>query len=200
MYQFVRIVLFMVLSLCPLIFILRHYPHNRKAKTLGIAVVFAAAVITLISAAYPIENLFVSFQTPEDAFEYRTHLTAEHVIYGQDSSMVFGRKANEPLAEFVIPRSESGWKLGSDNDLSICYGMRPFDGFYITVERFRDTDDYYISILDSTQTDKNITDKNGTSFFKGYQDKDSCSYYAYVNRFDMDYYIIVNGVQIKMNK
>ena len=192
-----RVIIFVILTMVPLILWQRHL-YIRKGKSIIVITFFLAVVITLATVAYPIENVFYSFQTPQEAFEYRTRLKAEHVIYGQDSSMVFGRQENGTLAEFIVPKGKNGWKINMQTDLAVVYGIRPFDGFYITVQRFRSTEDYYVSIIDSTKGYKTIVDKNGTCYFKGYQDESSCTYYAYVYGFNMDYYIVIDDRMIQM--
>ena len=201
MYYLIRTGIFIIVLLLFMFPICAHFAYNRKKRRIQVVIAVCIAMSAAVfSMLFPIENLFYSFKSPEEAFMYIGQAEPENVLLGQYSCIVSGKHGNDYVPDGVFTRAEDGWKLGKINDLRLCFATMISKEFTVKVRQFRNTDDYYVEIIDYTGTDKVITDKNGTSFFKGYQDKDSCSYYAYVNRFDMDYYIIVNGVQIKMNK
>ena len=200
-YQIIRGIVFIVVLLIFLLLRLcvRSFFNSRKRRRiLAIAAVIVAVSATLFSMMFPIENLFYSFKTPEEAIMYNYKVEPELIIMGQDSCYVSGRTEDNYSPYEVLSKTEDGWKLGKAYDLSICFTKVLSTEFHITVERFKDSEDYYIKVYDYTGIDRVITDKNGTAFVKWYQKGDDRSYLAYVHGFDQNYYIIVDGSEILM--
>lgn len=80
--------------------------HRRRWLALtGIGAILLYALIYFI----PVENLFITFDTPEDAYFY-THQTekVEDIVYGQDSCLIVG----EDSYGFISKKGD-GYKLSS---------------------------------------------------------------------------------------
>lgn len=163
-----------------------------------IIAVCVAVSASLLSMMLPIENLLYSFKSPEEAFMYIGQAEPENVLLGQYSCIVSGKHGNDYVPDGVFTRAEDGWKLGKINDLRLCFATMIPKEFTVKVRQFRNTEDYYVEIIDYTGTDKVITDKNGTAFIKWYQKGDERSYRAYVQNINMDYYVVINGRMIQM--
>ena len=157
-------------------------------------------IVGVLLMVYPIEDVFISFDSIDAVFGYTSRGVVEHTIDGRNSTMAFGRREGSNVVYYVLPKDSKGWKIGSAKDLNVYHMQIPYKGLSIIVERFRDTDDYYVTIFDTSNEEKTIVDKNGTIYYKGYYDAGAgtCLYHAYVNRFDLDYYKIVNGRTIEM--
>ena len=83
---------------------------GRKKLASFLAVVLFAAVISL-SAMFPVENLFVNFESPERVFHYTTSGEIDEIIYGQDSCLVVYAKENNTCGHYMIPRMAKGYKI-----------------------------------------------------------------------------------------
>ena len=75
-----------------------------------LAVVSFAAVISL-SAMFPVENLFVNFESPERVFHYTNFGEIDEIIYGHDSCLVVYAKENSTCSHYIIPRTAKGYKI-----------------------------------------------------------------------------------------
>lgn len=200
MFGLVRLVIMAVILTC-LVLVSKRVGVDKPARVKRIALsTVLALIVGMLTTVYPIEDAIISFSSPKDVFKYTMRGTVEHIIDGQSSSMVFGRRSGEKIQYHVIPKSNGKWKIGSITDLKVYHMQIPFPWLSITVERFKNTDDYYITVLDTSSVEKTITDRNGTAYYKGYQDIESgsCLYHAYVYCFDMDYYILVDGEKIQI--
>lgn len=160
-----------------------------------------ATVITTISALIPIENAFITFSSPESAYSYKNYGDVKLVVDGEKSDFVVGAK-DDTDNYLIIPRSNDGWKLGMGLDTKRVY-QTVSDGITIYVYQYKNTDDYYITVLDTNGGFSDITD-NRNSIFK-YSEKQNSTldttfytYYAYINNFNEQYVLSVNGNLIKL--
>lgn len=120
---------------------------------------------------------------------------------GEKASFSVGTKGDTNVYS-IVPKSSNGWKLGMGLDTK-----RPFQKIYndiaIYVYQYKSTDDYYITVTDTNGGSLDITD-NRKSKFKYLEKSNSTlnktfyTYYAYINGFDDQYAITVNGKQIKI--
>lgn len=201
MYGLIRIIILLVILLSTGSIIHKRFGRNKKTEIkVLILTVILDLIVGVLLMVYPIEDVFISFDSIDAVFGYTSRGVVEHTIDGKNSTMAFGRREGSNVVYYVLPKDSKGWKIGSAKDLNVYHMQIPYKGLSIIVERFRDTDDYYVTIFDTSNEEKTIVDKNGTIYYKGYYDAGAgtCLYHAYVNRFDLDYYIIVNGRTIEM--
>lgn len=80
-------ILFLLLAAAAAFFAIRRSRIRHKKRTFFL-ILAACAVAAALSLEFPIENLFVRFDSPEKAFHYMKSEKIEHVLYGKETCVV----------------------------------------------------------------------------------------------------------------
>lgn len=173
--------------------------HKGRWRIISVVV---CAVLASLSALIPVENVFVTYNSPESAFKYVNSCEAQLVVEGKETAFVIGDKDDADIY-LIVPKSKSGWKLGTGFNTKRI--LQKIDGeTAVEVYRYKDTDDYYITVFDKTGEILDITDKNNSSFVylkrtDNTLNTDIYTYYAYVHSFNNQYSLCVNGKTISVS-
>lgn len=119
---------------------------------MAVGLIFFAA-ISLVSV-YPVENLFVSFDSPQKAFNYYTFGEIEKTVDGEESCMIVYRNRNNTYQELIMQKTEKGYKLPSEI-LSKTVEKKQQRENNMKIIHAVGTHDYYISGYTATK-DENI--------------------------------------------
>ena len=164
--------------------------------------VFLFVIITMLwigSMLLPIENLFISFSTPEKSYSYVNSEDVKLVVYGQDSALVIGEDTE--YVYLVIPKEENGWKIGRGIDLKFILNQY-FDGIVISIYQYKNTKEFYIEVAD-TDGRECIVNDNQNSYFEiletSVDAENKYRYYAYVHDLNNNYILKVNNEEIILN-
>ncbi len=174
--------------------------HKRRWHIISFV---ACAVLASLSALIPLENAFVTYNSPESSFKYVNSCEAQLVVEGKETAFVIGNKGDTDIY-LIVPKSKSGWKLGMGLDTKRVM-QRIYGEMSIDVYRYKDTNDYYITVFDKSGGILDITDGNNSKFY--YLKKinttlntDFYTYYAYVQNFNNQCSLCVNGKTISLLK
>lgn len=193
-----RIVLWLIVSLFVVIKIKKTKIVQKKLVSL--LIVGSCLVLISVSGMYPIENLFINFKSPESVFNYASFGKVDDVLYGKESCMVIYSNRNSTGGHYIIPKTEKGYKIPN-----YFYAKKVSNKFdsngNFDVYNVLGTHDYYIigtilsnaseqSIIDShNQPVKNIIiDMSNT-------ETKTVMIYSYVENFNTDYYLLINGIK-----
>lgn len=172
--------------------------HKRRWSIITFVI---AIILTTISALIPIENALITFSSPKSAYNYNNSGDVKLIVDGKKTDFVVGAKGDTDIYA-IIPKANSGWKIGMGLDTKRII-QTISDGITIYVYQYKNTNDYYITIFDTKGGSLDITD-NRNSKFK-YLDKSNSSlgrmfytYYAYINEFNDQYALTINGKLIKI--
>ena len=81
-----------------------------------ILVVAAMVLLFSLLQQFPPENLFMRFDTPEEAFRYTSSRKVLETVENCESCMVlYEGRGDEPVSWCALQKSESGWKLPTAN-------------------------------------------------------------------------------------
>lgn len=160
------------------------------------------ALLIFILAFFPFENLFMSFNSPEEAYEYFNFGESNIVLVveGNYCDFVVDRKNDSTDSHLIIPKTEDGWKIGVGiNTKKIA--QKHYNGITAIVYQYKNSSDYFITIIDSTEGESMITDDYNTSFYSLERNINSINeplivYYAYIPNFNSNYTVTVRGNQI----
>lgn len=172
--------------------------HKRR----WILTVFTTAVVlSVMSFIIPIENVFVTFSSPESAYGYTNSGEVKLIVEGEQSDFVVGEKDSANVYA-IIPKVSNGWKLGMGLDVKRIR-QTISEEIIIYVYQYKDSDDYYITVFNANGGTLKITDSDNSEFcylsdFNATLNKTFYTYYAYVNNFDSKYTITVNGRTIAL--
>lgn len=157
------------------------------------------AIIISVFALFPVENLFISFKTPENVLNYYSISKGkvDDIIYGSDSCMLIYSEGSNVGGYFIIPKSKSGYKIPSFMSVSRILRDRHF-----TVYNIVGTNDYYVYGVAVSEDDEiNIIDSNDNEVksiitqIKNTSTKIIWTY-SFVENFTTEYYILINGEKI----
>lgn len=180
----------------------------RKSKVIHkhmLYVVFMSISIVLIAilSMIPFENLFITFNSPEAAYEYFSfgQSNIELVVEGNNCDFIIDRK-NDSDTYLMIPKTADGWKIGIGSNTKRV-GQKLSNGVSVYVYQYKNTSDYFVTILDTNGGESNISDDYNTVFYslERYNvslEKNFVTYYAHIPNFNSQYSIIVNGDKIEL--
>lgn len=135
--------------------------HKKRATVI---LVISVCIVASLSSLLPVENLFVSFSTPQTVFAYSQSGHIEDIIEGNDSCMVVSSSASNSFSATIFPKSETGYKIGT------YFASEPIlseykDGNRIELVRCRGTEDYYTTVFGIAANNSiNISDNCGSDF------------------------------------
>ncbi len=119
---------------------------------------------------FPFENLFFSFDSPKDAFEYANEGDIVAVITGDETEIIL-YQASETSASTIPVKKDNGkykiCRIISQNVLQKAY----FDSYSIRVIKIKNTSDCYIEIYGVVDDDNiiSIEDTNSKLFTPIYE-------------------------------
>lgn len=198
MYGLVRIILGCLLFL--VIFLFARKNGMIRRRTLCFIAVISVAV-TVLLGFLPFENAFITFDSAEKAYEYYIpgKSNIEIVIEGNESDLVIDYK-NETETYLIVPKTKEGWKIGIGSNIEDIT-RKISDNIIIHVFRYKNTDDYFVTIFDVNGNEINISDDCNTEFHpikrnNKYTRKSYVTYYAYIYGLDLEYELNVNGEKV----
>lgn len=169
-----------------------------KKASLGLCI---AAALTLVLFNLPVENLFLSFEKPEEAFRYTSSAEIDGVLYGEESALVLYSQRNGPASQVIVPMKNGKYKLPSSFDLKRVASSFLKKGS-VFVFWAKGTKDYYVigDIVTGSGAVPAITDNAGSQFevqvgknFTQISDAISYTFWAYAFDLKESYSITADG-------
>ena len=172
-----------------------------KTRRHKIYILVIAAIFSIIFMFIPFENLFITFSSPEKVFNYcyTKKTKVKLVVEGKDSDLVIGEDDDAHIY-LIVPKVANGWKIGMwTNTKLISYEM--YNSISVDVYQYKNTNDYFVSILDMNGGYSQITDSFQSEFSALEQpmdvlEKTYVTYYTNIQDFTDEYWINVNGEKI----
>lgn len=198
LFSVVRILLFVIILLiCYFVIKKKIMMKERSLRMLSIFV----AVIFIFVFSF-IANAFISFSSPESAYRYSQNADVKLVVTGNTSDFVIGEKGDKYVLA-AVPKENAKWKVGLGSYIKIVSQFFS-DDVSISVYQYKNTEEYYIVVFGLKGEELTIFDNRNSSFYTlnreaSVVNKTYYSYYAYVNAFDEQYIITVNGKLICMD-
>ena len=199
MFGTIRIIFWSVIfGIC--IMLLKNKKRLSK-KNVIIAVVIMVLLCTL-SGMVPIENCFLTFSTPEKAFDYINSEKVALVVEGKETTLVIGEEGKADYVYLVLPKCSNGWKLGRGIDTKLKEQTMNED-IVISLYQYKESNDYYITILDMSGKNIEIIDSCDSSFvtFDNEEMDAGFTFYFYnVSHYDKNYWVKVNEEKFSFTK
>ncbi len=203
MFIFVRFAICCVFLLCSIIAIMKHKRINKR-KFYAIFTTIAIALYVLLSLI-PFENLFLTFDSLESAYEYFVFGKSdiELVVEGNNCDFIVDR--NKDTDTFlIIPKTENGWKIGTGSNM-VRVAQKLSNGISVNVYQYKASNDHFITVLNVNGRELKISDDYSTVFYStvksnSYLEKSFVTYYAHLFDFNENYCLEVNGELITFNQ
>lgn len=174
--------------------------HKRRYYIISAMI---TVVLVSVSAFVPLENAFLTFDSPESAYSYYNFGNTEVklVVSGQDSDLVIGDKNNSDVY-LIVPKTTDGWKVGIGIDTKRV-SQKTVNGVVVYVYQYQDTNDYFVTVLDANGEILTITDSRKSSFLSLVHENDTlgknfASFYANVPDLDRAYWLDINGKTVSI--
>lgn len=202
MYSLIRLLIGCIVFCC-VILVLKKSKIGHKHKPYIFSVIITVVFI-IILAFIPFENLFITFLSPEKAFNYYNGGKSgiKLVVNGKDSDLVIGDNNNTDVY-LIVPKTASGWKIGIGMNTKRIL-QKIHNGITIYVYQYKNTGDYFVTILDTNGGESQITDSCNSEFSSLEKTNTSLgktfvTYYANIRDFTQQYWISINGEEITLN-
>lgn len=204
------IVFYAVLILAALAFLLR---RNKQQKRRWYVLFIVLLILNIAASFIPIENLFLTFPTVEEAFYYKEGNDAELIIYGEETALAVrsgsgsltinsSREGGKwELNTLILPRVKDRWKIVMPHDIKIVSQIIPIgeifgDDISAWVLQYKNSEDYYIMVCDRDDMPLEISDSLHSDFCYLEEKSDNKTYYvyfAYLPTLDDEYNLTVDG-------
>lgn len=199
MYNVIRLIIGCIFLVCSITAI-------KKSKVIRkhiLYIVFTSLSVLLIVVLtfLPFENLFITLDSPKAAYEYFNlgKSNIELIVEGDDCDFIIDRK-NDSDTYLIIPKTADGWKIGiGSNTKRIVQKLS--NGIVLYVYQYKNTSEYFITILDTNGGKSTISDEYNTKFLSLERNNDSLgktfvTYYAHITNLNPQYSVIVNDNKI----
>lgn len=169
----------------------------QKAKKYIRFFLIISIVIYVVLSYIPFENSFITFDSVKSAIEYYNpkNSNIELVVPGEDCDFVVIKGDNITRIYSIIPKTSDGWKVGTGKDVEIV-SQRFIKGFSVHVYRYKKTNNYFVTILNSAGGELVLNDTYNSEFqvIERYNEQlgeSYFTYYAHVIDFDKGYHVDV---------
>jgi hypothetical protein len=150
-------------------------------------------------AVYPVENIFVTFDSSEDAARYASRGTLVDVIHGENSCLAFSSVREGENQATYVRKTEKGYKLCGVLSVKNISQIKN-DKIILNVYNVRNTSDYYISldIMFIGNKEVKIYNHSGEQIECEIKVIEAVPFsWVYINDFSDDYYIVLNGERME---
>lgn len=156
-------------------------------------------ILWTLSMLFPIENLFITFSSPEKSYNYVNSEEVKIVVSGKISNLVIGK--GHDYVYLIVPKTEEGWKIGRGLDVKMI-PQQYYEGIVIGIYQYKNTKDYYVEVEDINGEQCTLKDNRNSHFeileHNLTEDKTGYRYYAYVYDIDDSYALNVNGKTLSL--
>ena len=177
---------------------------NVLSKKLRILLICVFLVVTYGLCFLPVENLFVDFKSPNEAYKYYKaddSKEIKQVIDGDFSSLIIASDGGVTYEVFVTPKEDGVWKIPahpfSQSTKTVFIDESDVD---ITIHKLKNSTDSFLEIHSTPGKEHVINDSLGSDFYTFYLNESNYFiYYVYVKNLDSNYKLFVDGEKIELN-
>ena len=129
--------------------VLRRIRRSRIKRKRAASIISVLLILCLISltAVFPVENLFVHFETPESAFRYASSGTVVNTIPGSDSCLVVYSTDSSTYRETIFPMTEQGYQLPNFYGVKTVFAGEAEGGSHVVLQYSGSNDRYACWVL-----------------------------------------------------
>ena len=169
-----------------------------KKVLCSVLLVVLLVIVYLGATFFSLEEPFLIFTTPEEAFHYKYSDEILLVVEGNESTKIVSYSEPERTHyEAILPKSEAGWQPEvQSNKKNIALISAPSG--VVHLQRYKDTDDFYVTIQTVIGMDE-LYDSRNTEFQSvtgpSYLEKriPPGYYYAFLDGIDENYVLTIDG-------
>ena len=191
----IRLIFWTIIVLMCFFLIKKHMRVHKNRWYLMLFII--ACILFSLSALIPVENAFVTFSSPQSAYSYMYMNKTKLVVEGTNTAFVIGGEGKDS-SYTIIPRSDTGWKLGPALDVNTSISKFSSNKVKIYVDQYKDSEEYYITVYNANGAAAEVSDSRNSKFYhldksSNGDDETFYTYYSYVHDLDDQYTLTVNG-------
>ena len=171
-----------------------------KFKGYIFSVILSVILVTAI-AFLPFENLFITFDSPESVYNYVNFgkSNIELVVSGKNCDFIIDDKKNS-YSYLIVPKCQEGWKIGIGSNTKRIMS-KIYNDIVIDVFQYKNTNDYFIVLLNTKGESINLKDSNNSVFYSLKKSNNQINetfitYFINVFNLDSEYWLSINGERI----
>lgn len=173
----------------------------KRKKILSIVLAVSCTLSFGLLTLFPLENYFVSFNSPEAAFNYCYSGEIQDIVEGDSSIMIIYSSNNNTTSFAFMPKDLTGYKIQISFSYDKIYNKLMERGD-ISIYKVKNTKDHYFvrGAISSVDTE-NISD-SCDSYFRSIIKKipnstnSNILTYAFIESFDDNYFYFLNNEKI----
>ena len=200
MYGIIRLIITFLFFSCLLAISKKNKVNKLKFRPILAGV---SVILVLVLEFLPIENLIVTFKSPESAYKYLKFYNSniDLVVEGNNCDLVVEQEYDS-YSYLILPKTSDGWKIAIGlNTQNI--SQKFVNGILVNVYQYKRTNDYFIAVTDTTGDEVEISDDRNSEFqcLERYNDsleKKIVVHFAHVSNFTAEYSLTVNGNKITL--
>lgn len=193
-YVLFRAILILLLILLCLFYFKKKFPKKNVIIVSSISLILCAILLF-----FPVENLFISFDTPKKAFNYCRTGEIKGVLYGDESSLIYYKTNSGTYSYVFVQRTDKGYKLPEIYNGEIIANRFDSKGKF-EVRRVNKTNDYYVIGYTVLVNDSMIKDSNNqlisNVIYSDTTGSKTIIFYSYIDDFEDEYYLLINNEKI----
>ncbi|MBQ8789843.1 MAG: hypothetical protein IJZ51_00855 [Ruminiclostridium sp.] len=169
-----------------------------RKKSVAIITIVSIIAFTSLISIFPVENAFIRFDTPEQAFSYVETGKFDYVVEGESSSMVVYKKDSNTYSQIFLLKDEKGYMLNSFYGYTLTDRM--LDGNYaLDIFKVKNTDDYYITgvLVSDTSNVELKSDTRDVKYDIRYNENNNF-FSAYIKEYADDIYLVCDGEKVEI--
>lgn len=201
LFNVIRIILFIILSGLS-VFITRKYNFAKRSVITVLTVAFSVVLICVISL-FPFENIFMSFETAEDVFNYSRCGRITEIIHGGESCIIIYSKGNDTFDHYIVPKTDKGYKIPGFSSVKTVSKKFDKDGLF-NVYNVKGTDDYYVfGAVDLENSENEIDvfrDEGEETETEIYNVENSDFLYFFLENYTTRCYLLINGQKVMISQ
>ena len=200
MFNIIRSIIASILLVGLIIFIKKS--KSTRKRMLYVVSVCASVMFAFLLFFVPFESLFITFDSPEKAYEYMTgESKVDLIVSGKECDLLITRD-DIAFSNRLVPKTEDGWKISGNFDSSTIELNTP-EKIFAMVYRYKNTNDYFLAINHDELESLDLSDDYGTEFYpfewSSFYGKKRITYFAYIPNFNSEYTLTINGEKIVFN-
>ena len=183
--------------------IILHWLKKSNKRTWRLLLAIIVLVLTSFTFLLPLENMFVTFDSPKDVYEYVKlgKPNIKLIIENSETALVINEE-NGTYSYLIVPRTSMGWKLGVGADTKLVSSCL-VDGIAVNIYQYKSTSNYYLSVIDTDGSGGKISDSANSEFIPLNVDTISTdtevqAYVAYISELTPQYCIWIDGKKVSL--
>lgn len=181
-----------------IVFLARYKSKKSFAEKIHFAIgVFSVGIVlATLSAIFPFENVFITFETAQEAFSYACTGEAEYKLEGEDSCLFVYSKDDNTYSHFIVKKENGGYKIANQYSLKTLSKNFSEAGHFV-IYRVKNSEDYYVFFSvnpkENESTIKLLSASGEEIGVNIVRVKESNFYYFYTNEPPENYRISLSG-------